>query len=229
MSSAISKCSISKSHWKQAPHLVIDSLLFHHKLYLLFVWYCLLLCTNKKCSSCKKFGVFLDASLLVPRRQKMGLLFLLTTTPLAPSLISSCLIISIYSFSQETSTFFSFSQLLYSFYTTMSKPTIAVNVLNVAAFAPEDGVPKHFICPLTNQVMKHPVVTKEGHCFERSAIMGWMMQRGCKMEHLSDLSTNWSLRNEIRSWKLTNSQRSLMSDCSSRTISTETNEAEGEM
>lgn len=91
----------------------------------------------------------------------------------------------------------------------------------------EAEIPKHFICPLTNEIMKHPVMTKQGHCFERSAVMGWMMKQGCKSEHLSSLSTNWQLRKEIWAWKMANSQSSL--DINDETEYTERSDFDGAM
>lgn len=92
----------------------------------------------------------------------------------------------------------------------MSKHT-TTNLHNINMVAQEVEIPKHFLCPLTNQIMKHPVMTKYGQCFERSAVMGFIMQHGGRASHLSGLSTNWQLRAEIRAWRLINGQ----DDCSS--------------
>lgn len=36
------------------------------------------------------------------------------------------------------------------------------------------GVPDEFLCPITREVMKDPVIAEDGYTYERSAIAGWM-------------------------------------------------------
>ena len=68
-------------------------------------------------------------------------------------------------------------------------------------------VPPEFICPITLQIMRDPVMTKYGHNFERSAILEWL-HRGhtrCpitrKKLNLSKLVPNAALRLKIRKWQ----------------------------
>ncbi len=44
--------------------------------------------------------------------------------------------------------------------------------------ADEDDFMKHFICPITNELMKDPVVTPSMHRFERKAIEHWIRNNG---------------------------------------------------
>ncbi|KAI9142715.1 hypothetical protein BKA69DRAFT_240339 [Paraphysoderma sedebokerense] len=37
-----------------------------------------------------------------------------------------------------------------------------------------DEVPDYFVCPITLEIMKDPVISKCGHMFDREAIMKWM-------------------------------------------------------
>lgn len=36
------------------------------------------------------------------------------------------------------------------------------------------GVPDEYLCPITREVMKDPVIAEDGYTYERSAIVGWM-------------------------------------------------------
>ena len=36
------------------------------------------------------------------------------------------------------------------------------------------GVPDEFLCPITREVMKDPVIAEDGYTYERSAIVAWM-------------------------------------------------------
>jgi hypothetical protein len=68
--------------------------------------------------------------------------------------------------------------------------------------------PEKFRCALTKEVMKDPLVSKRGHCFERESIRKWMDEMGlvCPItgEELkpSDLVTNTKLQWEIQQWQL---------------------------
>lgn len=69
-----------------------------------------------------------------------------------------------------------------------------------------DGVPERFICPLTLEIMEHPLMTRAGHSFERSAILGWLRRNDkhpLTRESLSprDLVQNGALKAEIALWK----------------------------
>lgn len=81
---------------------------------------------------------------------------------------------------------------------------IAVDSSNNAVVVPSD-----FICPITMEIMVHPVMTRYGHCFDRSAIMTWMSSSdGSKFEcpltrkplRISDIINNHSLGQRIKAW-----------------------------
>lgn len=69
-----------------------------------------------------------------------------------------------------------------------------------------DGVPERFICPLTLEIMEHPLMTRAGHSFERVAILNWLRRNDkhpLTRESLSlrDLVQNEALKKEITNWK----------------------------
>lgn len=67
---------------------------------------------------------------------------------------------------------------------------------------------EHFICPLTNEIMVDPVITKEGINFERKAILRWLDEQGdiCPVTKrpltMSGLVSNSKLKWEIDQWQL---------------------------
>jgi U-box domain len=76
-------------------------------------------------------------------------------------------------------------------------------------------VPEEFICPITLEVMSHPMLfRKTGHNFERSAIKAWLRKQGhhhpsgksttCPLTRLplqwEDLESNVELENAIQFW-----------------------------
>ena len=70
-------------------------------------------------------------------------------------------------------------------------------------------VPSEFICPITMEIMIHPVMTRYGHCFDRLAILTWMCssddaQCECPLTRkplqMSDIINNHSLRERIQAW-----------------------------
>jgi hypothetical protein len=67
---------------------------------------------------------------------------------------------------------------------------------------------ERFICPLTNEIMEDPVMTREGLNFERKAILKWLDEKGVvcpisgKKLKPSGLVTNNKLQWEIRQWQL---------------------------
>ena len=67
------------------------------------------------------------------------------------------------------------------------------------------GIPDDFICPITQTLMRDPLVTKEGHSFERGAILEWIYANGtCPLTRrpLSScqLIPNSALRIKIGKW-----------------------------
>ena len=70
----------------------------------------------------------------------------------------------------------------------------------------EEIVPSKFMCPLTSDIMEDPVMTREGHSFEKSAILSWLSRHStCPMTYepleISQLVANHALRNEIHAWR----------------------------
>ena len=67
--------------------------------------------------------------------------------------------------------------------------------------------PDHYVCPLTQEIMTHPVMTKYGHNFEKTALTQWL-NRGndtCPLTrqplHLQDIISNRSLEQQIVGWR----------------------------
>jgi U-box domain len=75
-------------------------------------------------------------------------------------------------------------------------------------------VPSKFICPLTLDIMKDPLISRHGQSYERRAIMEWIHQGNstCPMTRqplrLSGLITNHSLKAQIQQWKKENNYNS---------------------
>ena len=66
--------------------------------------------------------------------------------------------------------------------------------------------PGKFICPITQQVFRDPVVNSKGHCFERIAILSWLSRNGnCPLTRQpmkpSDFISNDLLRTQIKLWQ----------------------------
>ena len=43
--------------------------------------------------------------------------------------------------------------------------------------AKDDDAPKHLLCPITCELMLHPVVAPDGHTYERTAIERWLAKK----------------------------------------------------
>ena len=75
-------------------------------------------------------------------------------------------------------------------------------------------VPSNFICPLTLEIMKDPLISRHGQSYERRAIMEWIHQGNatCPMTRqplrLSGLITNHALKKQIEQWKKENHYKS---------------------
>lgn len=54
--------------------------------------------------------------------------------------------------------------------TAQNKPTITRSVSNVS----DNGIPDEYLCPITRELMKDPVMAEDGYTYERSAIQGWI-------------------------------------------------------
>jgi U-box domain len=68
-------------------------------------------------------------------------------------------------------------------------------------------VPTEFVCPITMEIMVHPVATRYGQNFERSAILAWLDKGSgeCPLTRrplrMKDLINNNHLTKKIRQWK----------------------------
>jgi hypothetical protein len=71
-------------------------------------------------------------------------------------------------------------------------------------------IPDEFICPLTLELMRDPVMSRYGNSYERSAILKWVALGNCHCPltrqplHLSDIVTNHYLRGKIRHFQKAN-------------------------
>lgn len=71
-------------------------------------------------------------------------------------------------------------------------------------------VPHHMICPLTMEIMTHPVLTSTGFCFEKDALIQWMQKSDgtCPLSRKplcpSDIISNGALEQQILGWKRVN-------------------------
>jgi U-box domain len=88
--------------------------------------------------------------------------------------------------------------------------------------------PPEFVCPITMEIMVHPLATKHGPNFERSAIVAWLRQGSgeCPLTRkpltMSDLIHNNYLATEIATWRATHGIPTPLSheaiDTQSRTV-----------
>lgn len=71
------------------------------------------------------------------------------------------------------------------------------------------GVPDEFLCPITRELMKDPVIAADGYSYEREAIESWIntKNRSSPMTNLPLLTTlltpNYTLKMAIGRWKTT--------------------------
>src|SRR3569832_533287 len=66
--------------------------------------------------------------------------------------------------------------------------------------------PEEFNCPLTQDIMKQPKMTRTGHSFERDAILEWIrLHSTCPLTRkplaLHDLIPNRALEVKVQTWK----------------------------
>lgn len=86
------------------------------------------------------------------------------------------------------------------------------NEISTKQIAYEMGVdiPAEFICPITQDIMWAPLMTKSGFNFEKSAITEWITigDSNCPLTRrqlqLSDLVPNAALREKIEYWRWKN-------------------------
>jgi len=70
----------------------------------------------------------------------------------------------------------------------------------------KDGPPVSFICPITQDVMRNPVIDRHGHTFEETAINQWLKTKTtCPMNHQpitsAELVSNRALKEMIESYQ----------------------------
>lgn len=70
----------------------------------------------------------------------------------------------------------------------------------------QNSIPSHFLCPITLDIMKQPLMNRSGQSYERSAIISWVSKHGtCPLTrqplHLSGLIPNVRLTADIRQWQ----------------------------
>lgn len=69
----------------------------------------------------------------------------------------------------------------------------------------DTGAPARFICPITIQVMRSPVMTRTGMNYEHTAILAWIAEHGCCPQTrdpltAEELGPNRALQEEIDEW-----------------------------
>lgn len=69
----------------------------------------------------------------------------------------------------------------------------------------EDDIPDEFLCPITGEIMKHPLLSIHGFNFERNAICAWLQRHStCPMSRneltISKLIRNLALQHRIEAW-----------------------------
>ncbi|KAK7913179.1 hypothetical protein WMY93_013390 [Mugilogobius chulae] len=71
------------------------------------------------------------------------------------------------------------------------------------------GIPDEFLCPITRELMKDPVIAADGYSYEKEAIESWIntKNRSSPMTNLPLLTTlltpNYTLKMAIGRWKTT--------------------------
>lgn len=74
----------------------------------------------------------------------------------------------------------------------------------------DQDIPSNFICPISQCIMVHPVMTRSGHNYDRKAILTWLKEKNntCPMTRntltVKDLVSNRALRSVIAAWCIAN-------------------------
>jgi U-box domain len=87
-----------------------------------------------------------------------------------------------------------------------------------ACDASRRDVPEEFICPITLEMIRHPMKTIHGHVFERQAILQWLKedtaknsQSRCPLTRLplvsTDIQTDYEMLHRIKQYQLGNMER----------------------
>jgi hypothetical protein len=86
-------------------------------------------------------------------------------------------------------------------------------ISNEMSYEKSMRIPDEFICPITQEIMRSPLMCRSGHTFERSAILTWLKDHGntnpLTRDRLSPsgLVTNHALEARISSWCKENNVR----------------------
>jgi U-box domain len=92
----------------------------------------------------------------------------------------------------------------------VSSPKAQVAVVVNSRTGQEVEIPHEFVCPITQCIMEHPLLSKRGfHNFERAAILQWLGQSDlCPVTRQSlkpsDLFPNRNLEVRIKTWRIEN-------------------------
>jgi U-box domain len=68
-------------------------------------------------------------------------------------------------------------------------------------------IPQEFICPITHDIMKYPLMSRYGQTYDRDAILTWLSQHNnlCpltrKVLHVNDLIRHRALQSQIEAWQ----------------------------
>jgi hypothetical protein len=71
-----------------------------------------------------------------------------------------------------------------------------------AADGTEVEVPENFICPITQDIMSCPLLSREGHNYEREAIMNWVSEHGTSPLTREFLRPSQLVRNRVLEGKI---------------------------
>ena len=90
-------------------------------------------------------------------------------------------------------------------------PNLHAEDANVTAFGP----PEIFLCPITQELMRDPVVATDGHTYERHAIERWIARRQASpltntALELAMVLPNHAIRQQIVQWRETHATASLV-------------------
>ena len=84
-----------------------------------------------------------------------------------------------------------------------SRPVLSVELNTLLTNADDGTVPESFRCPISQEIMRDPVVTADGHTYERDRIAQWLTQHRTSplgghapLAH-TNLAPNHALRNTI--------------------------------
>jgi len=75
-------------------------------------------------------------------------------------------------------------------------------------------IPEGYNCPITQEIMREPMIDRAGHSFERTAIENWLRAHdtcplGCEPLQPADLTPNRALRDAIEEFLAANPQMQL--------------------